>query len=614
MEQVRYSDSETLQNAREILHQTFGYNEFREGQFSVIEQLAHGGDALSVMPTGAGKSICYEIAALLRDGIALVISPLISLMKDQVSSLLQLGVKAAYLNASLTPKQMNIALSRARQYQYKIIYIAPERLEAPDFVSFINSVDISLVAVDEAHCVSQWGQDFRPSYLKIKSFVETLKSRPPVGAFTATATARVREDIEKLLGLHAPLALVTGYDRPNLFFSVKKPKRKEDALFKIIRQREGKSGIIYCATRKAVEEVTRMLAANGYPATRYHAGLSDEERHNNQDDFIYDKKLIMVATNAFGMGIDKSNVSFVVHYNMPKDLESYYQEAGRAGRDGSRADCILLYAKQDVITCQYLIEHSEENAELSAEMREERLQKDRERLKKMTFFATTNDCLRAFILRYFGENANRHCGNCGNCQTKFEEVDATDHAERILACVARLHAARRTLGAHRLVGVLRGMDSEKPILAQMRSLPEFGCLAALRKDDALMLIEELLAREYLEKAEGDYPTIEPGPRADTFEKPFLIKRGIGKQYEERVEPKPLDTLFKRLKALRLRIAGREHKPAYIIMTDATLVEISSKRPLNPEEFADISGVGRSRAEKYANEFVSEIRNYLDEDI
>lgn len=407
----------------EQLRQTFGYTTFRGGQEPVIDAILQKRDVLAVMPTGAGKSICYQLPALLQEGISLVISPLISLMKDQVAALKQAGVAAAYINSSLTPGQTAEALRRAANNAYKIIYVAPERLDVASFRSFAQQADIRMITVDEAHCISQWGQDFRPSYLAIPDFVRSLPTRPLLNAFTATATLRVREDILRALALQEPFVQVTGFDRPNLRYAVMQPRDKYALLKRLLEDRREQCGIVYCATRKDVEEVQSRLRDDGFSAVRYHAGLADVERSDNQEAFQFDRASIIVATNAFGMGIDKSNVRFVVHYSMPRDLESYYQEAGRAGRDGEPSDCVLLYAKRDVALARWMIEHSHEEAALDDEQRQLLMLRDQERLKQMTFYATTDGCLRQFILRYFGENAPAHCGNCSNCLRLSREAD-----------------------------------------------------------------------------------------------------------------------------------------------------------------------------------------------
>lgn len=402
----------------EILKKYFGYDSFRPGQEILIDAVLNGRDVLGIMPTGAGKSVCYQVPALLFPGITLVISPLISLMKDQVQALNQAGIHAAYINSSLTDRQIAKAIELAGKGQYKIIYVAPERLETAEFIRFAQNANISMITVDEAHCISQWGQDFRPSYRNILTFAGRLPQRPIISAFTATATQEVKEDILSILNLHCPEVLVTGFDRENLYFEVQQIRKKEAFILKYLDYHAGESGIIYCATRKNVEKVYEILTERGYPVTRYHAGLSNEERKKNQDAFIYDINPVIVATNAFGMGIDKSNVRFVIHYNMPQSLENYYQEAGRAGRDGEAAECILLYSPQDVIIDRFLIESREPQPGMSFAQMDEIKNRDEERLKKMTFYSKSRTCLRNFILQYFGDgrqNASCSCGNCSVC-------------------------------------------------------------------------------------------------------------------------------------------------------------------------------------------------------
>lgn len=421
----------------DVLRKYFGYSSFRKGQEEMVDCLLSGRDALGIMPTGAGKSICYQVPAIMFSGITIVVSPLISLMKDQVNALVQQGVKAAYINSSLTDTQYDKVLKNAALGNYKIIYVAPERLDSVGFINLCRRIKISMVAVDESHCVSQWGQDFRPSYLNINKFISILPNRLTIGAFTATATDEVKKDIINILKLNNPTVVTTGFDRPNLFFSVLRPAKKDNRLIELIKERRDKSGTIYCSTRKKVESVCDLLIKNGFPATRYHAGLSDKESVKNQDDFVYDRKPVMVATNAFGMGIDKSNVSYVIHYNMPKNIESYYQEAGRAGRDGQEADCILLYGAGDVQTCRYFIENTEPNPQLTPEQNEMFKKREEERLKHMIFYCRTSDCLRGYMLKYFGDEAEENCGKCSNCLTKFETEDVTIEAQKILSCKIR---------------------------------------------------------------------------------------------------------------------------------------------------------------------------------
>ena len=399
----------------QTLKHYFGHDGFRPGQEVLVDALLEGRDCLGVMPTGAGKSLCYQIPALMMPGVALVISPLISLMKDQVAALKSAGVPAAYLNSSLTPRQMDLATERARLGMYRVIYVAPERLDTASFRQFARQARISLIAVDEAHCVSQWGQDFRPDYRRIADFVDSLPVRPPVGAFTATATDRVREDIIRLLRLRRPALSFTGFDRPNLFFEVIQPESRYDALRMILRDKMGDSGIIYCATRKNVEEVCQRLQEDGFSAGRYHAGLPDEERRASQEDFQYDRVQIMVATNAFGMGIDKSNVRFVIHYNMPRSMEAYYQEAGRAGRDGEAAECVLLFSKQDIITAKWMINNSEPNPDMTPAEQQAVRRQDLARLNAMIDYCGESGCLRQYIRTYFGESAPERCGGCSSC-------------------------------------------------------------------------------------------------------------------------------------------------------------------------------------------------------
>lgn len=456
-----------MQNKLQVLKQYFGYDDFREGQEHLIDSIINGRDVVGVMPTGSGKSICFQVPAMIFTGITLVISPLISLMKDQVNALTQSGIKTAFINSSLTEAQNYAAIKGASSGSYKIIYIAPERLRSSDFLSFACAADISLVAVDEAHCVSQWGQDFRPSYRDIASFVDRLPKRPVVAAFTATASPEVRADIIELLRLQDPTVLVTGFDRKNLFFEVQKPSCKQAALEEFLSEKKDRSGIVYCSTRNAVEEVCQRLNDKGYKASRYHAGLSDSERQTNQDDFLYDRVQIMVATNAFGMGIDKSNVSFVVHYNMPKNIESYYQEVGRAGRSGEDADCLLLYSGQDVRTNMFLIENSKDLEYPDLETEQLLKARDRQRLKEMTFFCHTTDCLRSYILKYFGEKPANYCGHCTNCTRNFESVDITIEAQKVISCVFRV---KERYGVQMIIDVLRGSAKEKVIRLELDKL------------------------------------------------------------------------------------------------------------------------------------------------
>ena len=594
----------------EALKTYFGYDAFRGGQEPVIDALLSGRDAMGIMPTGAGKSVCYQIPALLLPGITLVISPLVSLMRDQVTQLVQMGVPAAYLNSTLTFKQYLLALERARAGRYKIIYVAPERLETEGFQSFAQAADISLVAVDEAHCISQWGQDFRPSYLNIPAFVEGLLRRPPVGAFTATATPEVQEDIARLLSLRNPLRITTGFNRENLYFEVRQPSDKRAALLELVRSRPGKCGIVYCSTRKAVEEVCALLRERGVSATRYHAGLEPEERQRNQEDFLYDRARVMVSTNAFGMGIDKSDVRYVIHYNMPKDLESYYQEAGRAGRDGLPSSCILLFSGQDVRTGEFLITHGEPREELDAKTAELLRERDLQRLRRMTAYCRTQRCLRQYLLQYFGEFASDYCGACYNCLHNFEEVDVSREAQIIVRCVAEL-------GQHFGVGVvaetLCGADTEKIRKFHMEREPSYGLLKDLTQVQVRERIRFLLDTGTLQLSSGPYPVVLLGKplSADT---PLLMRVAREESsFAKRRPPEELDDrqseLFSRLRVLRASVARRQGVPAYVVFSDKTLRELAVAWPQTIEEFRAVSGVGDAKAARYGKAFLAEIDRF-----
>lgn len=597
-----------------VLKQYFGYSTFRKGQEELIDSLLSGRDAAGIMPTGAGKSICYQVPALLFEGITLVISPLISLMKDQVNTLTQAGIPAAYINSSLTPGQAYKAFGRARAGAYKIIYVAPERLLTDGFLDFAQNAAVSLVAVDEAHCISQWGQDFRPSYLKICQFIDSLPKRPVVGAFTATATRQVKQDIIDTLKLDNPTVVTTGFDRENLYFEVQHPSDKKAALFRIIEKNKEKSGIVYCLTRKAVDEVCVNICAAGYPATEYHAGLPDEERRRNQDDFLYDRSRIMVATNAFGMGIDKSDISYVVHYNMPKDLESYYQEAGRAGRDGELAECILLYGGQDVRTNVFLIENSSGNETLDEKTAELIKEKDRERLRQMTFYCHTNDCLREYILRYFGETPPNFCGNCSNCSRNFEDVDITVDAQKILSCVKR---AGERYGIKMICDILRGSRSERLLTSGLDSLPTYGIMMDTSEKRLRDILHFLVLQKYLTLTEDQYPVLKLSARSrkvlvDRIPLHMKVARAEEKQKETSGEKADLPenaALFGRLKKVRSEIAKKQSVPAFVVFSDATLHDMCAKQPKTDDEFLEVSGVGLAKLKKYGEAFLPVIREF-----
>lgn len=570
----------------QVLKQYFGYSSFKEGQEELVDSILSGRDVLGIMPTGAGKSLCYQVPALCMEGITIVVSPLISLMMDQVKALNQAGVHAAYINSSLTETQITKALQNARMGQYKIVYVAPERLETERFLNFACNVDISMVTIDEAHCISQWGQDFRPSYLKILQFIERLPKRPIISAFTATATTVVRKDILDILCLQSPKVLVTGFDRENLFFEVRTGKNKDDQLLHYLQNHPEESGIIYCATRKNVEKVCEYLEYRGLPVTRYHAGLSPQERKANQEDFIYDRKPIVVATNAFGMGIDKSNVRYVVHYNMPQSMENYYQEAGRAGRDGMAAECIILYSPQDVHINKYLIENRGENSELTEEQAELVLKNDRERLWAMAGYCKTKYCLREYILRYFGTSrwqdiSGKYCGNCSVCTSASHSRDYDAY------------------GAGSFWEE-DGYDSGS-----------YGDRSYVEDEETVYFGEKYekmgVANRYGSKSgkQSPYGTGMYGEKGTGGKGAGSKNTKIGL---EKLTPEQKE-LFGELKALRLRIAKAVALPPYMIFADKTLLEMCVKQPTTKAEMLQISGVGENKYNRYGEDFEECIREF-----
>lgn len=606
-------------SAEEILKKYFGYDTFRPGQKTLIGSLLQGRDVLGIMPTGAGKSVCYQVPALMLPGVTVVVSPLISLMKDQVRALNEAGVHAAYINSSLSEGQIRKAMELACAMRYQVIYVAPERLLAPLFLNFAQQTPISMVTVDEAHCISQWGQDFRPSYQNIAAFIDALPVRPVVGAFTATATQQVREDIQTSLGLRDPKVLVTGFDRPNLYFEVRTGS-KDQELLSYIKEHPHESGIIYCATRKNTEAVCALLQGEGIPATRYHAGLSPEERRQNQDQFIYDERPVMVATNAFGMGIDKSNVRYVVHYNMPQSMENYYQEAGRAGRDGAKAECVLLYSPQDVRINQFLLEEKELPEELSFKEQQELRARDMERLKKMEFYAVTKNCLRGYILRYFGEEAPERCENCSNCLQEFETVDVTDICRDIFRCIGELP---RGYGAGMVAAILHGSQVAKLREGGFDRMACYGAQRTVSEFRLKEIIKELLALGYLQATLDKYALLGMTPKAETFlreESAITMKFAPQKELRPKkaaVRKAPhgkaedLDAasfaLFERLRSLRMELARRQKVPPYMIFSDKTLVDMCLRRPADREQMLAVSGVGEAKYEKYGAAFLEALR-------
>ena len=611
------SDSGIYKTPKEALKAVFGYDSFRPGQEAVINAILDGRDILAVMPTGAGKSLCYQVPAMLLSGITLVISPLISLMQDQVKALNEAGVNAAFINSSLSEKELNDTFKNAYKGHYKIIYVAPERLMSEGFISFAKSVEISMVTVDEAHCISQWGQDFRPSYMDIAEFINILDKRPIISAFTATATQNVREDIICSLGLNDPYFLVTGFDRENLFFQVDKPQNKERFILDFIGRNRGESGIIYCATRKNVDSLYTLLRKQHISVGKYHAGMSNEERKQMQNDFVFDYTSIVIATNAFGMGIDKSNVRFVIHYNMPSSMENYYQEAGRAGRDGLNSECILLFSPQDIIINRFLLEHkdfSEIDPTDAMTIRE----RDIKRLQIMEGYCYTTECLRNYILKYFGEDPKKPCDDCGNCMRKFETLDMTDEAKKIINCI---YESRGRYGKNIIMDTVLGAKTARLEEIGASEYKSYGVLESSNKTLLRRLIEELLLEGYIQT--GEYQVLKLGDisKLKNTETKVLVKiTDEDKMAKRKEKPKKnkkgMDSLtsngfklFDKLKELRLEIARAEKIPPYIVFNDKTLIDMCAKMPTTKSDMLNVSGVGENKYGKYGEKFIAVIKEY-----
>lgn len=607
-------------DAKEVLKLYFGYDSFKPGQEETTQAILGGKDVLAVMPTGSGKSICYQVPAMLLSGITIVISPLISLMQDQVTTLNEAGIHAGYINSSLTEAQISKVYARALEGIYKILYVAPERLESYEFTNFARKVEISMVTVDEAHCISQWGQDFRPSYLKIVDFIDGLRKRPVVSAFTATATEEVKTDISCVLKLQNPKVVVTGFDRENLYFDVETTRSKDDYVSEYIQKHPGDSGIIYCATRKNVDSLFELLSSAGGSVARYHAGMDNEDRKESQNDFIYDRTPIIVATNAFGMGIDKSNVRFVIHYNMPQSMENYYQEAGRAGRDGEPSQCILLFSAQDIMINKFLLDHKD-----FTDIPDEDIalikQRDAKRLQVMEAYCRTSGCLRNYILEYFGEKRGEPCGSCGNCHREYTEIDMTEDAKLVINCVWE---TKGRYGLNIILGTLLGANRARLKELGTVEYRTYGALRNRSEPEIRMLINQLLLDGYLYQTADKYSVIRMG-NIEPLKDPgthVLIRKHKDREPERQVKSrsrKSTDSLtkagcdlFEALRQLRLTIAREEGMPPYIIFSDKTLIDMSLKIPTDKSTMLNVSGVGAAKYEKYGERFLEAVTAFMDE--
>lgn len=584
-----------------LLQTYFGYDEFRPGQREIINEIINGRDVIGVLPTGGGKSLCYQIPALASKGLTLIISPLISLMKDQVDALEQMDIPAGRLDSQVDGQSFADTMRRARNGELKLLYIAPERLQSANFIEALRHLPIDIVAVDEAHCVSQWGHDFRPSYRLIAESLATLPKRPVFAAFTATATQQVRDDIVAQLSLKDPFRYVASFDRPNLYFNVQQPNKRQDALLRALN--DGASAIVYCATRRTVEMVTDLLNDNGVVATRYHAGLSTEERERNQEDFSYDRVQVIVATNAFGMGIDKPDVRRVIHYNMPKNIESYYQEAGRAGRDGAPAEALLLFSAQDIVTNLFLINQTNEPFA-------------REKLNAMIGYTHTGNCLRSYLLRYFGESGMAKCDHCAICEGAIDTVDITVEAQKILSCIAR---TGQRFGMKMVIDVLRGSKNQRLLEWKFDQLSTYGIMKKSSEQEVRDIITLLASEGYIFVAGTDYPILKLTAKSsallqgkDTIAMNRLASTGTKRKNKASFQHSFDEELFTRLRNLRGIMAKNLSLPPYVIFSDRTLMDLATRCPKTVDELLDIHGIGKVKKEKYGAPFLSVIRGYIDE--